>query len=82
MAQIALDTVYAKPLAGGTVEVIDFDVDVYESNLDTEPADETTMTLTQTLTADTVSQYANASKWILFKSAGAAVIRENGLISY
>lgn len=81
MAVLTLDTVY-EPYSNGTLEVKDFDVDVYESNDATEPANETTMTLTQTLPADTVFQYGECSRWILFKSAGAAILNEKGLVKF
>lgn len=81
MPNLNLDEVYV-PLKNGTLEVQDFDVDVYESNSDTQPADETEMTLVQTLTADTVNEYGEAAKWILFKSVGAAIITENGMVKF
>ncbi len=86
MATLALDTVFTPigdPSVGsGTITVETADIDVYEINSDTEPADETEMILTQTLAFGALYEYGKPAKWLLFKSAGAAVIKENGLIRF
>lgn len=84
MAQLTLDQVYV-PITdptqgGGTIEVTGADVDVYESNADSQPAGSGSMINTQTLTAPGIYVYNQPAKFILFASAGAAVVRENGVV--
>jgi hypothetical protein len=81
MTTLALDTVY-KPIQSGKGSMIAkvAAVDVYESNAETEPASHATMALTDTIAINGKFSLPAPSRWILFKSAGAAVVEENGLV--